>query len=195
VSSKARCVAASGAALAALAVGAACAFGGCTNTVTALVYTPITGIVIRSADLVAGHGCGTAPGQVYAYSAVLAQPLAPDVAIASTVVYCYSDGVLSNLDYYDAGADQPNNVYDITIYAYEYGSFPADLACSPPISNGACPGDSPDATIAATRSVDGGILPRWTTTCVASQIPGEPSLAECKPLEPTTIPAEASAGD
>jgi hypothetical protein len=199
-SRKARWVAASAGALVALAVALPCAFGGCTNNVTALVYTPITGILIRSADLVAGHGCGTAPGQVYAYVAVLAQQNAKDVAIASTVVSCYSDGVLSNL-VWDAGSnpapDAATYDYYLYIYAYDYASFPQTLACSAPVTpSTGCPGDVPDATTADTA--DGGIPPRypptWKTTCTASEIAGEPMLANCGPLEPTAPPVTSDAG-
>jgi hypothetical protein len=200
----ARWVAASAGALGAMAALLPCAFGGCTNNVTALVYTPITGIVIRSADLVAGHGCGTAPGQVYAYVAVLAQQNAKGVPIASTVVRCYSDGVLSNL-VWDAGPnpapDAATYDYYLYIYAYDYASFPQSLACSAPVTPSlGCPGDFPDATTAgAATAAEGGIPPRyaptWKTTCTASEIAGEPMLAQCDPLEPTpAVTSDAGTG-
>jgi hypothetical protein len=171
-----------------MAVALACAFSGCTNNVTALVYTPVTGILIRSADLVAGHGCGTAPGQVYAYVAVVAPQDAPNVATQSTVISCYADGVLSNLPY-DGGSNYEVAItpYILHIYAYDYASFPTALACAPPIANSACPGDIPDAAITVVDQH----APTWTTTCVAGELPGEPLLADCKPLEPTA-PAETS---
>jgi hypothetical protein len=196
-SKRALCVAASAGLL---GVAAASAFGGCTNNVTALAYTPITGVVIHSQDLGAGHGCGTGPAQVYAYVAVLAQQNSRYFPDYSTVVSCYTDGVLSNLPY-DAGSnpapDADTYAYVLYIYAYDYASFPPALACAPPISNGACPGDSPDATTTAATKADGdaGIPPRypptWTTTCTAGEIAGEPMLADCKPLEPTAA-AEAT---
>jgi hypothetical protein len=203
-SRKARRVAASAGAVGALTVALACAFGGCTNNVTALVYTPITGIVIRSADLVAGHGCGTGPGQVYAYVAVLAQQNAPTVAIASTVVSCYADGVLSNL-VWDAGShpapDAASYVYYVYIYAYDYASFtsiPQTLACSAPATPSiGCPGDFPDATAGTPTAPDSGIPPRypptWKTTCTASELAGEPTLAQCGALEPTAPPEPSDA--
>jgi hypothetical protein len=181
-----------------LGITAACAFGGCTNNVTALAYTPITGVVVHSQDLVAGHGCGTGPEQVYAYVMVLAPQNNRDFAEYSTVVSCYTDGVLSNLPY-DAGAnpapDADTYAYVLYIYAYNYASFPPGLACSPPITNSQCPGDSPDATTTAAKpGSDAGIPPRypptWTTRCTAHEYGGEPMLADCLPLEPTA-PAEA----
>jgi hypothetical protein len=185
-----------------LGITAACAFGGCTNNVTALAYTPITGVVIHSQDLVAGHGCGMGPGQVYAYVAVLSQQNMPDVPEVSTVVNCYTDGVLSNLGY-DAGAhpapDAAMFAYYLHIYAYDYASFPPSLACTPPIANGVCPGDNPDATtLAAQSGGEAGIPPRypptWTTTCTANEYAGEPMLANCKPLEPTAAAEAKDAG-
>jgi hypothetical protein len=177
-----------------LAVAAACAFGACTNNVTVLAYTPITGIVIRSQDLIAGHGCGTGRDQVYAYIAVLAQRNFPDHPFQSTVVFCYSDGVLSNL-VWDAGADAGTGVgaefyydYVLSIYAYNYESFPKALACTPPISNSTCPGADLDAAAAATTAHP----PTWTTTCTAEEVAGEPAIAHCNPLEPTA-PPDASA--
>jgi hypothetical protein len=208
-SRKALYVAASAGIATLVGLAAASAFGGCTNNVTALAYTPITGIVIHSADLVAGHGCGTGPGQVYAYVAVLAQQNAPDTPVTSTVVSCYTDGVLSNLAY-DAGSNPPPDaaayVYYLYIYAYDYASFPPSLSCAPAtpegISNSGCPGDSPDATTAAATdggdAGDAGIPPRypptWTTTCTAGEVAGEPMLADCKPLEPTAAAEASDAG-
>lgn len=185
-----------------LGIAAACAFGGCTNNVTALAYTPITGVVVRSQDLVAGHGCGMGPGQVYAYVVVLSQQNAKDFPEISTVVSCYTDAVLSNLPY-DAGLnpapDAAMFAYDLTIYAYNYASFPPELACTPPLISSRCPGDNPDAaTLPATGVGDGGIPPRypptWTTTCTASEYAGEPMLANCKPLEPTAASGATDAG-
>jgi hypothetical protein len=171
-----------------LGLAAACAFGGCTNNVTVLAYTPITGVQIRSQDLVAGHGCGTGPGQVYAYVVVLTQDESRNVPEYSTVVNCYSDGVLSNL-----ASEAGTYAYFLYIYAYDYASFPKSLACTPPLTNSSCPGDNVDAAILAVKAAgDAGIAPpTWTTTCTAHEYGGEPMLAHCGPLQPTA-PAEAS---
>ncbi len=188
-----------------MGVAAPCAFGGCVATTTASVYTPITGVIIRSSQLVAGHGCGTGPDQVYAYVAVLADifPLpqggvdaasangivTPDgivsnVPFQSTVVPCYADGILSNLQPPDGGTFD----FQVYIYAYNYSSFPPSLACTPPRTNGNCPGDFTTATTAGLGTRDSGIPPRyppnWTTTCTATEQQGIPVLAACGPLEP-----------
>ncbi len=186
--------------LSAAALGAAIpASGGCTNTSTATLYTPITGIVIRSSDLVAGHGCGTGPDQVYAYVAVLAHAVSPGVPYTSIVVPCYTDGVLSNLQPAIVTDDAGNSFdlldYKLYIFAYNSRSFPASLACTPPQLTGNCPGDQPDASARA-AAVDGGTIlpihpPNWTTTCTAIEQQGIPVLADCEPLEP----AAGASGD
>jgi hypothetical protein len=176
--------------LAALSAGLAGALAACTSSSAAVIYTPITGIVIRSSELVAGHGCGTGPDQVYAYVAILSFADAPDgaridggepVPYVSTVVPCYADGVLSNLQ-------SPSGAYDyvLHIYAYNYASFPPSLACTPPRYGLDCPGDYPEASTDPDAS---GIEPRypptWETTCTATEQQGIPVLADCLPLEPS----------
>jgi hypothetical protein len=168
----------------ALSTGAAWAIAGCTSSSAPVIYTPITGIVIRSSQLVAGRGCGTAPDQVYAYVAVLSFADAPDGALidggwpvpySSAVVPCYTDGVFSNLQ-------SPSGSYDyvLHIYAYNYASFPQALACTPPRFGLDCPGDYPEASTAAVASS----APNWETTCTAVEQQGIPVLADCLPLEP-----------
>jgi hypothetical protein len=172
-----------------LAVGAFGALASCNSTTTALVYTPVTGILIKSPQLVAGHGCGTAPDQIYAYVAVLTYTAAPNVPYTSIVVPCYADGLFSNLQPYPQLEGGPH-AYDYTLFVYAYNAqaFPPELACNPPNATGGCPGDSWDAAV--TASIDAGIEPKhtpnWTTTCHATEYLGIPVLADCQPLEPTT---------
>ena len=183
-------------------VASALCVTGCPTTTTLTTYTPITGVVIHSADLVAGHGCGTGPDQVYKYVAVLAysdasrqaggssKPKTSIVPYASTVVSCYTDGIFSNLQ-----ASTTANPYDFTVYVYAYNaaSFPPALACTPDQAGG-CPGDSPCSTA---TPCDAGVEPRyppsWTATCSAIEQAGVPALATCGPLEPVTGDADAGA--
>jgi hypothetical protein len=173
--------------LAALTAAAMCASAaGCTSTSTAVVYTPITGIVVRSSELLAGHGCGTNPDQVYAYAAVLAPAETPQVPYTSTVTPCYADAVLSNLQS-EAGTFD----YVLYIYAYNYQSFPPELACTPPRLHQNCPGDYPEASTAPDASdVEPLYAPNWETTCRAVEQQGIPVLADCLPLEPAAGPAD-----
>jgi hypothetical protein len=164
---------------------AVCALGSCNSTTTALIYTPVTGILIKSSELVEGHGCGTAPDQIYAYVAVLAYAASPNIPYTSIVVPCYSDGLFSNLQPDPDGGLHPYD-YTLFVYAYNAQSFPPELACGPPNTTGGCPGDSWDAAV--TASPDAGVEPKhapnWTTLCHATEYLGIPVLADCRPLEP-----------
>jgi len=65
-----------------LAAAGAAAVASCSTTTATTTYTPITGIEIRSASLVAGFGCGEGPTQVYRYAAAVsyASGSEPDAA-------------------------------------------------------------------------------------------------------------------
>lgn len=182
--------------LAACAAGAALA--GCPSTTTTASYTPVTGILIRSSSLVAGHGCGTAPGQVYRYSAVLTYQAPPPDAgfsvdtstpVETGVFDCFTDGLFSNLP------AAPTNPYyysfDVKIYAYDKDAFPAALDCPP--GGSAMPDGSPcpgDVTSVATAA-DVEAAATWTTTCTATQQSGVSVLAVCAPLQAPGAGADA----
>jgi hypothetical protein len=180
--------------LAGIAAAATCWLTGCPSTAAATVYTPITGIVIHSADLVEGHGCGTGPDQVYEYLAVLAYTNTPDKIdkpYTSTVVSCYADGILSNLQGLPvSGSSNLDFDFKVYIYAYDFASFPQSLACTPDTASvlaGSCPGD---ALCATTKDCNSGGLeplhpPTWKTTCTGTEQAGIPVLASCGALEPT----------
>jgi hypothetical protein len=167
-------------------VGATAAMlAGCPSSPTTATYTPITGIVIASSDLVAGHGCGTGPDQVYKYVAVLAQAATPSVPYTSLVVPCDSNAQFSNL-----ASDSGDFEYRIYIFAYNFASFPPSLLCTPGhFDGGGCPGDVPSATAAAGNTQDAAITPifppNWTTQCTAIEPAGVSEVATCAPLEPT----------
>jgi hypothetical protein len=164
---------------------------GCpTSTSSTLVFTPITGIQIDSAQLVAGFGCGTGPGQVFQYAAVVSfAPLGPDggvesdgdagplEVVTSGVFDCFANGILSNLPVSEAGS----SAYTLQIFAFNEASFPPQLACAPGPGGPqgvSCPGDDAGAVIP--------FEPRatFTATCTATQVPGVTVHAICTPLEP-----------
>jgi hypothetical protein len=165
---------------------AAAAVGACTSNPAASGFTPITGIIIRSDSLVAGKGCGTAPGQVYRYLAMVSY--APDDAgtskapIAGAVYDCFADGWFSNL--------QPDPTtgsvsYVVTIYAYDAPSYrAADLQC---YVDQTCATQSPDACSAARLHTV------YTTTCTATQQQGISVLADCRSLARFTCDPNAGA--
>lgn len=163
------------------------ALAGCSTSAPSSPYTPITGIDIPSADLAVGHGCGNGTeGQVYRYAAVVAYDDAgagPDDdggsananAVASGVFDCFADGIFSNLPQSDAG----NLSFTIAIYAYNHCSFPPMLACAMDTS-AACPAEDP-SVVAQSIAMQPS---NWTTTCVATQLPGVTVTADCLPLVP-----------
>ncbi|HEY1692429.1 MAG TPA: hypothetical protein VGG39_09720 [Polyangiaceae bacterium] len=165
---------------------------GCPGTATTTAYTPITGIIIESETLVAGHGCGTGPNQVYKYAAILTYVDDGGVpsggAFQSSVFDCFAQGIFSNLPADSAGSTS----FDIAIVAYDQASYPAALDCPVGANEAglplACPGDDPD-----TLMQDEG-TPTWTATCTATQQSGVPVLASCTPLVATGETVDAGPG-
>jgi hypothetical protein len=168
--------------LVASSVGAA--FGvasGCATQASTTLYTPITGIQIPAAVVVTGHGCGTRPGQVYKYAAIVTYPVEGGAATVTSGVFdCFADGIFANLPTIDGGT------FRVNVYAFSQGSFPPALACSPPNSV-PCPGDDAGSVAAYAASAD------WTAECTATQVPGITTVASCGSLEPSD--AAAAAGD
>jgi hypothetical protein len=174
-------------ALGSLGAGAACvsltlALAGCPNTASTSIYTPPTGIQIDSQELVAGVGCGSGPGQVYRYAAVVTQVTdAGTPFVTSGVFNCFSDALFTNLPSPDGG----NTYYTIAIYAYDEAAFPAALGgCEYSYLSTACPGD--DASVVRRYESQA----TWKTTCTATQFQGVPQVADCGEL----APADAGAG-
>jgi hypothetical protein len=158
-----------------LAAGAAA----CTSSTATSIYTPVTGIQIPSATVVAGYGCGTGAGQVYRYAAVISTSVndaaAPSI-LASSVFPCFADGVFSNLP-----VTVSNQQFRIAIYAYNQASFPAALDCT----SSPCPGDDAGAVASWSGSAN------WTTTCTGTEIGGVTALATCAGLQ---APGDNSSG-
>jgi hypothetical protein len=75
-----------------------CAYACGTGNTTGI--TPLTGIVVRADDLVAGHGCGTGPDQIYKYSVVIStfeEAGSASVYVAGGTYDCFADATLINL--------------------------------------------------------------------------------------------------
>jgi hypothetical protein len=159
------------------------AIAGCTTSGLATAYTPITGIQIPAADVVAGHGCGRGSGQVYKYAAVVAYPVdggVPGMPLTSGVFDCFADGIFSNLPVIDGGP----LVFDVSIYAYDKDSFPRALDC--PQSVVPCPGDDASAILPWETAAN------WTAICTASQFQGITTVAACGPLLPSPVHSSQS---
>ena len=157
----------------------------CNNSAASTGYTPITGIQILSSSIVAGHGCGVLPNQVFKYVAVVS-PITIDGGIAdpvaSSVFDCFADGFFSNLLVPDGSIP----TFQIAVFAYNAQSFPSALQCPPTPPNAApCPGDDAGAALEFQGAAN------WTTTCTAAQVAGATSPASCQAL----VPTDAGLGD
>lgn len=164
----------------------------CPSTATTTSYTPITGITIESSSLVAGYGCGTAPGQVYAYAALLSYT--DDAGASKSPVYsgvfdCYANAQFANLPENDGGALS----FDVQIFAWDQASFPQVLRCLPSTSSPASAADCPGDSVSTVLSNAG--TPNWTTTCTATQELGVSAIAVCAPLTPTAPTHDAGTAD
>jgi hypothetical protein len=154
----------------------------CTSATATTVYTPVTGIQIPSATVVAGYGCGTGMDQVYRYAAVISAAAgdAASAVLASSVFPCFADGLFSNLP---IGTNDPS--FSVAIYAFNQTSFPQALDCT----SSPCPGDDAGAVAASIGSAN------WTTTCTGTEIAGITTLATCAPLQATAGTSSASGAD
>jgi hypothetical protein len=164
-------------------VAAAFALAGCPNTATTNIYTPPTGIQIDSQSLVMGIGCGSGPGQVYRYAAVVTQVTdATTPFVTSGVFDCFSDALFTNLPSPDGGSTD----YAIDIYAYDFAAFPPELGgCENLPLTAACPGE--DASVVRRYESQA----TWKTTCTDTQSQGVPQVANCGEL----LPYDGGAGD
>jgi hypothetical protein len=174
--------------LALLAAAAMTAFAACTSSTASTTSTPITGIEINASTLVAGLGCGTKPGEVYRYAAVVsfqnasadAGPVTQNGMPLTNIFECWTNGVFENLPSSDAGS----LTFHVDILAYDYGSYigaglPSDLGCPPvmpPVMiDGCVPGSQPLTQAQENRAT-------WRTGCTATQQAGTPVFAICPPL-------------
>jgi hypothetical protein len=175
-------------ALGALGIAAAAALAGCPSNAAPSLYSPITGMIIDSATLLQGVGCGTDPDQVYKYAAVVtlegdATSQLPGLPV-SGVFDCFTNGELSNLPTFDGGTTE----YSVAIYAFNYQTFPASHLgmCVDLGADASCQGEDPK-TVAQFASTA-----NWTTTCTAIQVPGVSEVANCGSLVSTS---DGGAGD
>ena len=171
-----------------LAAAGPTALAACTSSTTPTTFTPITGIEIASAALVAGFGCGMGPGQVYRYAAVVTYqnglgageagaPVTQSGVPLTNVFDCFADGVFENLPSSDAGS----LTFKVAIFAYSFNDYgaaglPASVGCPPVPDAGNCTPSSQPVTPGQER------LATLTTTCTATQQAGTPVIAVCLPL-------------
>jgi hypothetical protein len=140
---------------------------GCSSSNTPSGINPVTEIVIRSESLVAGYGCGTAPGEVYKYAAIVSNVQSPTTQYAN-VFDCFADGVFASLPASPTG----NLDFTVQILAYSFADY------NPGIEAAA---DDPAALASSPAT--------WTTSCTATQQPNVAVLAVCGPLTSAGPPA------
>jgi hypothetical protein len=169
----------------------------CTTTTTTTTFTPITGIEIRSAALVAGFGCGTGSQQVFRYAAAVsfaggteAGALVEQSGVPLTNIFdCFADGVFENLPSSDAGS----LTFNVTVFAYNEAAYvgaglPDDLGCPPTPDGGALQCNPASRPLTAAQEA----AATWTTLCTATQQSGTPVIAVCGPLLSTSAAPDAS---
>jgi hypothetical protein len=178
---------------------------GCPGTTAPAPYTPYTGVTLDLASALGGLRCGTGPGQLFKYSAVVwhaspdggpppfsssdagdASPNAAAIPIASDVWDCFADGIFENLPATAAGDDS----FYVEVFGYSTsttlpGAFteagaPGAVWCPGGLGPGgqACQFQVPSFAVAA------GAQAQWRTTCLATEAESEPVTASCAPLAP-----------
>lgn len=192
----------------ALTVGGA-AVAGCPGSSTPATYTPYTGLTLYTDALLGGLQCGTAPGDVYKYTAIVwragldggppagfsdagdAGDGGAGAPLASGVWDCFTDAVLENLP-----ATATNGVtFFVQVFGYTFastlgpdGGNAVDLCPGGLGPNGAsCPLQDPSVAEALAP------LAQWATTCMATETEGAPVTAVCTPFQPIHPGTESGA--
>ncbi len=181
----------------------------CSTDVATFGVAPITGVQIRSDSITQGKGCGTAPSQVFKYTAVVTD--FDGVVRAAGSYDCFADGLFQALTPSDSGYFN----FTVDVYAFNQDDYNAMLAALP-VLNYPCTPDGghdpmPPADVYAAIWLnqvgnpdpnDGGVgnngvlkaldrywLPRnlpkpftWETNCSTVQQPGVEVVAVCNPL-------------
>ncbi len=143
---------------------------GCSGTAPATnLYTPITGVLVRSDALVSGIGCGTRDDQVYKYAAVVTQgtqTLQISGIGVGMLADCFADAKFANLL---AGPDGTLS-FSVQIYGYSQKAYVAAQA------KGLTSATAMDfAQLQA-------FAPTYATSCRATQQQDVEVLAVCDPL-------------
>jgi hypothetical protein len=179
----------------------ACALAGCPTTAATVTFPPITGIIIQSAPLVSGFGCGTGTTQVFRYVAVVNYTANPDAAADAAVPVgegspwtngfeCFTDAVFENLPALNGSLDFTVSIFAFDMASYAEAGLPPNLGCPPgaPVDGGPCAlGNFPITPAQESKA-------SWTTTCLATEQVGVPVLAVCDPLTSPLAPLREDAG-
>ena len=114
---------------------------------------------MRAQDLTAGAGCGTGPGQVYKYAAVLADPH------FGRVYDCFADAAFVNLP-----GTSDGGAYSLEVFLYDKAAYDANA-------------DFIESAAGASNAIDAlsQVPATWTTSCTATQTLNIQTVAQCLP--------------
>lgn len=139
--------------------------------------TSITGVVVRTTQLLEGTGCGTRVGQVYKYLAV-AVHAGQTEAVAAGVYDCFADAAFVNLP-----ADPKTGGYDfeIFVYAFDASRYEAQKAKIDEVLGDMYPppGRTPSAPVLQSANA---LEPYAKSRCTVTQALTVQSVAACTAL-------------
>jgi len=133
----------------------------CSSTTTVPPIQLATGITVQAAGLTTGIGCGTGPGQVYKYAAVMSDPH------VGAVYDCFADAAFVNLPTTADGG----GLYTIDIFLYDQDAYNANTS-------------QINAAVGASNALPilAAIPSTFTTSCSATQTGYLQTVAQCTPV-------------
>lgn len=139
--------------------------------------TTITGVVVRTTQLLEGTGCGTRTGQVYKYLAV-AVHAGQTEAVAAGVYDCFADAAFVNLP-----ADPKTGTYDfeIFVYAFDASRYEAQKGSIDDVMDAMYPpgGQAPSKPVLQSANA---LEPYAKSRCTVTQALTVQSVAACTAL-------------
>jgi len=191
-----------------MAGAAAVAVPACTSDDGSTGITPITGIVVGSESLTAGHGCGEAPGQVFKYAAVVTRIGDGDggttviedggtvlgTPLLEGVYDCFADSTFT------LQSPSDTTIFQVNVYAFDAVTWDTNqlaIACAAVMKTpqgatqpvvvsepGTCAGFDAAATGGGSAGFDAVLssVATWRTTCSAAQVLDISVIAVCNPL-------------
>jgi len=160
----------------------------CNTTDANTVYSPVTGVVVNAAMLIAPYRCGEAADEVYEYAPVLVDSTGH--VVAALQYGCYANAFFVNLTSdQDSGAPLTFTVY---VYAWNLQTYTQQSQAIQEALDLVGSDALPNAEVLQRFNA---IPTTWTTTCQAVQTTNIEQLALCQPLVPSvsgpTPPADA----
>ena len=183
------------------------------STSDAGLLQSLTGIEVLADTLTVGRGCGTQPGQIYKYVAIVSLPSASltngigGELLAASVSDCFADAAFTNLCGYMFSDGGTGSTYDVAIYAFSKAewdnavtpdggaSFSLQSGLLAEANQQAPAAGGGNCTVASAPPQDLAQLfsdlkraAGLYTTCTATQQSSIPVLAQCGQLGPLPPP-------